>query len=112
MFDAFYRVLGTNTEGSGLGLSIVKTLADRLSATVSVHDPVPIVARQRAAHQTARQRLNASASTPPATMAIPVHSRSDGRSPRKAKAKTATSTRLSLSTGATFDASPIFRARK
>ena len=43
-------------------------------------------------------------------MAMPVHSRSEGRSPRKATANTATSTRLSLSTGATLDAS--FRAAR
>lgn len=41
VFDAFYRVLGTDTDGSGLGLSIVKTLADRMGATVSLHDAVP-----------------------------------------------------------------------
>src|SRR5262245_24880301 len=43
---------------------------------------------------------------------MPSHSLDDGRSPRKRTAKTATSTRLSLSTGATLDASPTFRARK
>ncbi|WP_454830181.1 ATP-binding protein [Paraburkholderia xenovorans] len=30
VFDPFYRVLGSNQEGSGLGLCIVKTIADRL----------------------------------------------------------------------------------
>ena len=34
VFDPFYRVLGTDTEGSGLGLSIVKTLAARMGVTV------------------------------------------------------------------------------
>jgi len=51
-------------------------------------------------------RLNARTSTPPATMMMPAHSRVVGRSPRNAHAKTATRTRLNLSTGATFDASP------
>jgi len=34
VFDPFYRVLGSNEIGSGLGLSIVKTIADRLGATI------------------------------------------------------------------------------
>jgi hypothetical protein len=34
---------------------------------------------------------------------MPNHSRADGRSPKKTTANTATSSRLSLSTGATFD---------
>lgn len=38
VFDPFYRVLGSDEIGSGLGLSIVKTLADRLGATVELHD--------------------------------------------------------------------------
>ncbi len=38
VFDPFYRVLGTDTEGSGLGLSIVKTLADRMGITVKLGD--------------------------------------------------------------------------
>ena len=43
---------------------------------------------------------------------MPAHSRGVGRSWRNRVAKTATSTRLSLSTGATFEASPICNARK
>jgi len=38
VFDPFYRVLGTETEGSGLGLSIVKTLASRMGITVTLND--------------------------------------------------------------------------
>ena len=38
VFDPFYRVLGTEAEGSGLGLSIVKTLADRMGITVRLDD--------------------------------------------------------------------------
>ncbi|WP_207001864.1 sensor histidine kinase [Trinickia mobilis] len=34
VFDPFYRVLGSGEVGSGLGLSIVKTIADRLGADV------------------------------------------------------------------------------
>lgn len=34
VYDAFYRVLGTNETGSGLGLSIVKATSTRLGATV------------------------------------------------------------------------------
>jgi two-component system OmpR family sensor kinase len=44
VFDAFYRVLGTETEGSGLGLSIVKTLANRMGAAVTLYDVTPGVA--------------------------------------------------------------------
>lgn len=36
VFDPFYRILGNDEFGSGLGLSIVKTLADRMGATVSL----------------------------------------------------------------------------
>lgn len=36
VFDPFYRVLGSNEIGSGLGLSIVKTIADRIGAKVSL----------------------------------------------------------------------------
>lgn len=57
-------------------------------------------------------RLNASTRTPDATSAIPDHSRKDGRSPRKMTANNATRTKLNLSTGATWDAAPIFSARK
>lgn len=36
IFDRFYRVLGTKTTGSGLGLSIVKAIADKHNAHISV----------------------------------------------------------------------------
>ncbi len=38
VFDPFYRVLGTDTDGSGLGLSIVKTLVERAGGSVSLRD--------------------------------------------------------------------------
>lgn len=38
VFDPFYRILGSDEIGSGLGLSIVKTIADRLGAVVSLDD--------------------------------------------------------------------------
>jgi two-component system sensor histidine kinase TctE len=38
IFDRFYRVLGTNVEGSGLGLSIVNEIAMQHGATVQVSD--------------------------------------------------------------------------
>lgn len=38
VFDPFYRVLGSTEIGSGLGLSIVKTVADRIGATVALDD--------------------------------------------------------------------------
>lgn len=41
VFDPFYRVLGTDTEGSGLGLSIVKTLAERAAGSVTLHSAWP-----------------------------------------------------------------------
>jgi two-component system OmpR family sensor kinase len=36
VFDAFYRILGREQAGSGLGLSIVKTIADRHGATLAL----------------------------------------------------------------------------
>jgi two-component system OmpR family sensor kinase len=36
VFDPFYRVLGSDEIGSGLGLSIVKTIATRVGAKVSL----------------------------------------------------------------------------
>jgi two-component system OmpR family sensor kinase len=36
VFDPFYRVLGSEAIGSGLGLSIVKTLADRIGGDVQL----------------------------------------------------------------------------
>ncbi len=50
--------------------------------------------------------------TPAPTKPMPTHSLTLGRSWRKMVAKTATSSRLNLSTGATFEASPICKARK
>ncbi|MDR5774172.1 MULTISPECIES: ATP-binding protein [unclassified Caballeronia] len=41
VFDPFYRVLGTDTEGSGLGLSIVATVAARIGAEVVLRDAEP-----------------------------------------------------------------------
>lgn len=38
VFDAFYRSLGSNESGSGLGLSIVKTIADRVGAEIWLSD--------------------------------------------------------------------------
>jgi hypothetical protein len=56
--------------------------------------------------------LNPRMMTPAPTRKIPNHSLTVGRSSRKMTAKIATSTRLNLSTGATFEASPICNARK
>jgi len=36
VFDPFYRVLGSDEVGSGLGLSIVKTIADRMGAEIQL----------------------------------------------------------------------------
>ena len=36
VFDAFYRTLGSDQVGSGLGLSIVKTIADRIGAEIKL----------------------------------------------------------------------------
>lgn len=38
VFDRFFRVAGTEAEGSGLGLPIVRAIADRCKATVSLHN--------------------------------------------------------------------------
>ena len=38
VFDRFYRVLGTGQSGSGLGLSIVQTIATRIGARVTLGD--------------------------------------------------------------------------
>ncbi len=40
VFDPFYRVLGNDTVGSGLGLSIVKTIATRIGAQVRLGNSV------------------------------------------------------------------------
>jgi two-component system OmpR family sensor kinase len=36
VFDPFYRVLGSEEVGSGLGLSIVRSIADRMGAQVDL----------------------------------------------------------------------------
>ena len=36
VFDPFYRIVGNDELGSGLGLSIVKTIADRIGAVISL----------------------------------------------------------------------------
>ncbi|MDD2809355.1 ATP-binding protein [Rhodoferax sp.] len=36
VFDPFYRILGNDEVGSGLGLSIVKTIADRIGAVITL----------------------------------------------------------------------------
>lgn len=41
VFDAFYRVPGNDEIGSGLGLSIVKTLANRIGADIELDDSDP-----------------------------------------------------------------------
>ncbi|HSC67369.1 MAG TPA: ATP-binding protein [Cellvibrio sp.] len=38
VFDPFYRVLGNDQPGSGLGLSIVRTIANRLNLTLSLYN--------------------------------------------------------------------------
>jgi len=38
VFDRFYRVLGTGQSGSGLGLSIVHTIATRIGASITLGD--------------------------------------------------------------------------
>jgi two-component system, OmpR family, sensor histidine kinase TctE len=40
VFDRFYRVLGTHTDGSGLGLSIVKEIAALHHVDISLHDSI------------------------------------------------------------------------
>jgi len=39
IFDRFYRILGSNVDGSGLGLSIVKRITDMHSATLKINTP-------------------------------------------------------------------------
>ncbi|HZW20501.1 ATP-binding protein, partial [Noviherbaspirillum sp.] len=45
VFERFYRILGSNVEGSGLGLSIVREIAQQHAAIVDIfnnphsHDP-------------------------------------------------------------------------
>jgi len=40
VFDRFYRVLGTHTDGSGLGLSIVREIAALHRVDIALHDSV------------------------------------------------------------------------
>jgi len=41
VFDSFYRVLGNEQQGSGLGLSIVKVIVERLGGRISLSDAHP-----------------------------------------------------------------------
>jgi two-component system sensor histidine kinase TctE len=41
VFQPFYRALGSDTDGSGLGLPIVMEIANRHEATVTVDDAHP-----------------------------------------------------------------------
>ena len=41
MFEPFYRALGTNVDGSGLGLPIVREIAQQHGAQVDVDDAHP-----------------------------------------------------------------------
>ncbi|SAK83064.1 integral membrane sensor signal transduction histidine kinase [Caballeronia hypogeia] len=41
VFDPFYRVLGSDADGSGLGLSIVGTIAARMGARIELGDAAP-----------------------------------------------------------------------
>lgn len=41
VFDPFYRVLGNDQPGSGLGLSIVRTIANRLGITMELYNSEP-----------------------------------------------------------------------
>jgi two-component system OmpR family sensor kinase len=36
IFDPFYRTLGSDQVGSGLGMSIVKTISDRIGADIEL----------------------------------------------------------------------------
>jgi len=38
VFDAFYRILGNDSQGSGLGLPIVKTILDRIGGAIMLSD--------------------------------------------------------------------------
>ncbi len=38
VFDPFYRILGSDTEGSGLGLSIAKTITERYGGRITLAD--------------------------------------------------------------------------
>jgi two-component system sensor histidine kinase TctE len=41
VFERFYRVLGTGVDGSGLGLPIVREIADQHGATIEIDDARP-----------------------------------------------------------------------
>jgi two-component system, OmpR family, sensor histidine kinase TctE len=41
VFERFYRVLGTGVDGSGLGLPIVREIADQHGASIEIDDAVP-----------------------------------------------------------------------
>lgn len=43
VFDPFYRVLGSGETGTGLGMAIVKTLAERNGLRITLNDAYPLV---------------------------------------------------------------------
>ena len=110
--------------GSEFQRPLTGKLTYKLDESAVISDPtetlIPLLNLSRSEHffrvQRTRYgssyRLNARSRTPLATKPMPVQSRIDGRSPRNITANTATNTRLNLSIGATFDASPSWRARK
>jgi two-component system sensor histidine kinase TctE len=50
VFQPFYRVLGTNVDGSGLGLPIVLEIARQHNAEVTLEDARPASCRRARAH--------------------------------------------------------------
>ena len=58
VFEPFYRRLGTNAAGSGLGLSIVKSIVDRLGGQVTLADATESATGLRAAIVLPRARLD------------------------------------------------------
>lgn len=63
VFDPFYRVLGSDADGSGLGLSIAGTIGARIGARIELDDAKPhgVIATVIFSASTVKQRISANA---------------------------------------------------
>jgi hypothetical protein len=89
-----------------------QALPARMGPAFSPPGHVTGVARRQALTALRGQALMAMITAPVAIRPMPIHPVAEGRSPKNANAKSATSTTLNLSIGATIEAGPSLSARK